>query len=137
MIKLSNAEIYGLIFLVFFVLFKMILHFIYGFDQTKSEIFYTNIYHIISDTSNSILLILAIYLIFFQGIKHYISFIILVLILTKSIIHFFSNYDIYSKIFTPNKKIEDKIEQLHTRASEIVDPMILVICLAILYKIYA
>lgn len=136
MIKLSNAEIYSLIFLVFYIFVKNIFHFYFGYSIYNSKTIYGYSYHVMSDTTNLILLILGFYLLFFQGIKQFISFFIVILLLFKSIIHFFSDYNLYSKIFTPNKKIEAKIDKLHIRASEIVDPIIIVICLILLYKIY-
>ena len=138
--QLSNLQVSGLIFLIFYSLFKSIAHIILGYnifnlDKKQKNFYHDKIYSPFSDIANLIFIVLSVYLLV-KNIKGKIYLFICALLLFKGIFHFVSDYK-FIKLLGFNKQTQDKIKEFHHKFAILSDLGIGVISLLILIKIYA
>jgi len=139
--QLSNLQVSGLIFLIFYSLFKSMGHIILGYnlfnlDKKQKDFYHDKIYSVFSDIANLIFILLSVYLLSVKNIKGKIYLFICALLLFKGIFHFVSDYKLI-KLLGFNKHTQDKIKEFHHKFALLSDLGIGGISLLILIKIYA
>jgi hypothetical protein len=137
--QLSNLQVFGLIFLIFYSLFKSIAHIIlsynlFNLDKKQKDFYHDKIYSPLSDIANLIFILLSVYLLV-KNIKGKIYLFICALLLFKGIFHFVSDYKLI-KLLGFNKHTQDKIKEFHHKFALLSDLGIGGISLLILIKIF-
>lgn len=138
--QLSNLQVMGLIFLIFYSLSKTIAYIIlrnnlFNLDEKQKKFYHDKIYLVFSDISNLIFILLSVYLLLVKNIKSKIYLIICALLLFKGILHFVTDYK-FMKLLGFNKQTQDNVKEFHHKFANISNLLIGGISLLILIKIY-
>jgi hypothetical protein len=137
--RFTNYEIFSLIFLIIYSLFKSITHFTAKFNPfglEKNNLKYlTNVEWYLSDVWNFAFIILSLYLIFIKTVRSTIYFIVLIILLFKGLFHFITDYEIY-KFLNFDLETQKKIEDFHSKFADVSDIFIGLFSLLLLRKIF-